>query len=214
MPGNTKQAPVKLAEPLPLDEIHVWSLAYRAGEGRRPLLEILGGYLACAAETVPLVSGAHGRPELAGTPGPALRFNWSHSGSRALVAVARTVQPGIDIEHRGRRAHTRTSAIARRFFSAAESTFLNALPAAERELAFLRLWTAKEALLKAQGQGLSFGLHRVDVELGGVEPMLRVFEGEDLAYWNLMSLDTDEAYVASLAWRGGPMAIRRVDVGC
>ncbi|AND70394.1 hypothetical protein ATSB10_29400 [Dyella thiooxydans] len=137
----------------------------------------------------------------------ALRFNWSHSGERALVAVARSVQPGIDLEHRARRTRD-VQALARRFFAEAEATALARCDDAGRPLHFLRLWTAKEALLKAQGRGLAFGMDRVAVSVGPGAPELLAFEGEALEDWHLKELICDEAWVAALAWRGQPMEVR------
>lgn len=198
----------KLAEPLEVDEIHLWSLAYRSEQGRQPLRQILGRYLACAADAVQLVESSHGRPELASTPTLPLHFNWSHSGQRALVAVARTTQPGIDLEQHGRRPRHRVDAIARRFFAPGEIAFLAALAPERKEAAFLRLWTAKEALLKAHGQGLSYGLHRVAVDADAAQPRVHAFEGEDPSCWQLQALTVDDGHVAALAWRGRPMRLR------
>src|SRR3546814_6405959 len=61
------------------------------------------------------------------------------------------IVPGIDLERQRPRA--RALEIAERYFSADEAAALAALPAADRSVAFLELWTAKEAVLKALGRG-------------------------------------------------------------
>lgn len=198
----------KLSEAPALDEIHLWSLAYRREQHREPLLRVLARYLGGEPSAVALVEGAYGRPELAHGHPEALHFNWSHSGERALVAVARSVQPGIDLELTGRRPQRAVEAIARRFFAAEESAWLEQLPPADRGRAFLQLWTAKEALLKAHGQGLSFGLHRVRVTFDQGAPLLHAFDEEHVDAWQLRSLPIGPGYVAALAWRGGPMHLR------
>ena len=88
--------PAKVAEHLRDDEVHVWRLPYSPATGRAPLLGLLGAYLGRPAGSVRLASGEHGRPAFAEVS--ALDFNWSHSGALAVVAVARGVAPGIDIE--------------------------------------------------------------------------------------------------------------------
>jgi phosphopantetheinyl transferase len=55
--------------------------------------------------------------------------------------------------------------VARRFFSPEDNAWLKSLPGAARRAAFYRLWTLKEAILKADGRGLEGGLERVRVEL-------------------------------------------------
>ncbi|HUQ81183.1 MAG TPA: 4'-phosphopantetheinyl transferase superfamily protein [Gemmatimonadaceae bacterium] len=79
-------------------------------------------------------------------------FNLSHSGSCALVGVARGRQVGVDVEQL--RALHDLDGIADRVCSAAERAALSALAGPERDGAFFALWTRKEALAKATGEGL------------------------------------------------------------
>lgn len=198
----------KLSEAPGLDEIHLWSIRYRRELGREPLLHVLARYLGGEPSAIALTAGPYGRPGLAlGHPDP-LHFNWSHSGERALIAVARSVQPGIDLELADRRPQRAVDALARRFFAAEESAWLGQLAPAGRGLAFLQLWTAKEAVLKAHGQGISFGLHRVHVASGQGGLVLQAFDGEHVDAWQLRSLPIEHGYVAALAWRGGAMHLR------
>lgn len=199
---------LKLAEGLSDDEIHVWTVRYDRAGGRLPLRRLLAGYLDAALDDVVLADATHGRPELAGAHGGRLRFNWSHSGDRALVAIARSVQPGIDLEHRARRGARDELALARRFFAPQEAQALAALPAQSRSSAFLQLWTVKEAVLKAQGRGLAYGLHRVVVDLRESGPALEHFDGEPTAAWHVRELSPDPAWVAAVAWRGPTMLVR------
>ncbi len=76
-----------------------------------------------------------------------------------------------------------------------------------RSTAFLELWTAKEAVLKATGRGIAFGLHRLQVTRE--PPRLTWLDGDDANAWQLQRLQMGDAYVAALAWRGGA---RRVNV--
>lgn len=169
---------------------------------------LLAAYLGTTAAAVVLADDAHGRPELEGAQRGQLHFNWSHSGSRALVAVALGVQPGIDLEDRRRRARRDVLALARRFFAPQEAAALSNLPTEARALAFLRLWTSKEALLKAHGSGLAYGLHRVVLDLRDTGVALAEFEGESVPAWKLQELALYPDWVAALAWRGPPMHVR------
>lgn len=209
MPDHASQPPFKLAEPLRLDEIQVCTLPYAAGEGRGLLKRVLAGYVGCEVAQIMLVEGPHGRPELASGLADGLRFNWSHSGPTVVVAVSLRVQPGIDVEQRGRRSPHRMVAIARRFFSPREATWLATLPSDAQEQAFLRLWTAKEAVLKAHGHGLSFGLHRLELELRASGATLRSIDGDTTDAWQVHPLSGDDAHVATLAWRGPVLAVRK-----
>lgn len=208
MSDHSTPTALTLAEGLRDDEIHVWSMRYERAGGRVPLRRLLAGYLDVRAEDVTLADTVHGRPELHGTHRDRLRFNWSHSADRALVAIARSVQPGIDLEHRPRRAGRNVLALAQRFFAPAEADALGALPADERAAAFLRLWTVKEAVLKAQGRGLAYGLHRVVVQLDGSAATRAHLDADSVGAWQVRELALDPHWVAALAWRGPSMAVR------
>ena len=82
---------------------------------------------------------------------PEIHFSLSHSGNWALCAICgRPV--GCDVE----RTHRGNASLARRFFHPEEQAALTAEPEGEgREWLFTRLWTRKEAYLKADGRGLS-----------------------------------------------------------
>jgi 4'-phosphopantetheinyl transferase len=97
---------------------------------RGMLRALLGRYLDRDPCTLEFVFGPHGKPALLGA-GPAraaaeLRFNLSHAGGLALVAVSSGREVGVDIE-RPRERYT-----------------------AE----FLRAWVAREATVKCRGTGL------------------------------------------------------------
>lgn len=196
----------KLAEPLGDDEIHVWRVAYRAADGRQPLRAILGAYLGIEADTITLIDSEFGRPSLAPRHDASLQFNWSHSGEHALLALARGITPGVDVERL--RPRPRAIEIAQRFFTDAETRALQAAPAIERVALFLELWTAKEAVLKAMGRGLAFGLHRLSIDPSHQALTLRELEDDDPTAWQLQRLPLDAGLVGALAWRGGPRHVR------
>jgi 4'-phosphopantetheinyl transferase len=185
--------------------IHVWLLRYQKSQRRDPLRAVLGIYLGVPAGDVTFHEDEHGRPELASPWRDVLHFNWSHSGEMAIIAVARDVIPGIDIEQL--RPRPRAIQLAERFFHPAEIAALEALEDSSREAAFLRLWTSKEAVLKALGRGLAFGLNRLHVTVEDEGMRLRWMDGEDASSWQLHVLDVGAGYSASLAWRGPARAI-------
>ncbi len=77
-------------------------------------------------------------------------FNISHSGDYLILAVS-DKPVGVDIEKR----KNFNFRIAERFFSASEYQWLNAQPKVEFESNFLKIWTAKEAYVKATGRGIA-----------------------------------------------------------
>lgn len=197
------------------DEIHVWHVDGPAGAPPRALSGMahlaLGRLLASyggRTEPPAILRGDHGKPYAADLDG--IEFNLSHSGRHALVAIARRLPLGIDIEAQGR---TRSiDDVAQRYFAPAEAAALHALPEALRRVAFLRLWTGKEAVLKALGHGLSFGLDRVEFELGedGHLGALRQVDHVDAQAggWHWRALQVVDDYQAALAWQGPPRRLR------
>jgi 4'-phosphopantetheinyl transferase len=201
------RTPAQLASELGDDDIHVWRLSYDHHDGRAPLLALLGGYLGVAADAVVLEVSEYGRPALSGVHRDAFFFNWSHSHDQALIAIARGVLPGVDLERL--RAHPKAVPIARRYFSPDETAALECLPSDQRDRAFLELWTAKEAVLKALGRGLAFGLHRLSILGPSDLPVLHRLEGDEANQWQLHRLILDDLHVGTLAWRGSPRRVRQ-----
>ncbi len=175
---------------------------YRAGRAAEPLVrDWLSTELGTPAEALAIHRTARGRPQL-GPPHADWDASWSHSGEGLLMALARGLRVGIDLEVR--RARPKAQVLARRFFAPAEAAELDALPDDAREAAFVRLWCAKEAVLKAHGQGISFGLHRLvfaregsgDWRMVACDPALGT-----PADWALRTFRPAPDYLATVAWR-------------
>jgi 4'-phosphopantetheinyl transferase len=150
--------------------------------------------------------GVHGKPRLrAGLP--SLEFNLSHSGGLGLLAVARDRPVGTDVEQV--RDVPEALSFADTLFSAAERQVLRSLPAAERQGAFFRCWTRKEAMVKAIGEGLGRALGSFDVDLApGSMSALTRFEGRsgNVTGWWLRDLTAPPGYAAAGAVAVAPSA--------
>lgn len=104
---------------------------------------------------------AFGKPELAEPAAGELRFNLSHTRGLAACALAFGPELGIDVEEIDAGNHEAGNdrlALARHVFAPAEHAFLAAQPPEKRAETFFLLWTGKEAVVKALGQGLSLSL--------------------------------------------------------
>jgi 4'-phosphopantetheinyl transferase len=95
---------------------------------------------------------SHGKPHLA-DPYSDLELSLAHSGGRVVVAVARGVAVGVDVEEVSGSADD--VALEGAVLSPVEQRVVEALPSCERRSAFLRYWVRKEAVLKATGDGLA-----------------------------------------------------------
>ena len=177
---------------------------YTVCRGR--LRQILARYLGLGPEHVRFEYGAHGKPFLADAQSRSgIRFNVSKSHELALVAVAILRDVGVDVERI--RPVSDAEQIAQRYFSAEEQRDLESLPASQRNLAFLHLWTRKEALLKAIGTGLSMELDQLTVTADPLGPVSVVaLDGCENAktQWQIAPIIPSEQYVGALASPGDP----------
>ncbi|XP_057777940.1 uncharacterized protein LOC130996660 [Salvia miltiorrhiza] len=103
----------------------------------------------------------HGKPEVCWPSmddwdPPPLHFNLSHTSSLIACGVTVNSQIGIDVEEKQRSTKHDILSFARRYFSKYEVQLLAAVSdpqAQQRE--FIKLWTLKEAYVKALGKGFS-----------------------------------------------------------
>jgi 4'-phosphopantetheinyl transferase len=111
------------------------------------------------------VTGPFGKLQLADPPsGFGLRFNLSHCRTRVAVALALDVEVGVDVEALDRTTRI-DPAIADAYFAPDEAAALRAMSdETRRREQFLRLWTLKEACIKATGRGLSQSLDGFSVD--------------------------------------------------
>jgi 4'-phosphopantetheinyl transferase len=152
---------------------------------------ILSAYLDSRPEALRFGSGAHGKPYLIGAE--TLSFNLSHSHGLAALAVGRGMVLGVDVERC--RALTDRDGLIGRFFSTTEQASYLALPEAERDEGFFRLWTRKEAYIKALGEGLSCPLDSFTVSIGARAAILAPV----LPGWSLHHFEPAEGYLGALA---------------
>jgi 4'-phosphopantetheinyl transferase len=166
---------------------------------------ILSRYTGTAPRELTLERNAAGRPALAQAPGaPALGFSMSHSGTAALFGVARERSVGVDIELIDRRLIDEEA--AERILSPSERASLGALPPQARTHARFRLWTLKEALLKARGEGLAIPPSSIDLSaaLSGAATIPATGAWDDRGIlWTLAVIPAPPGYAAAAACRGG-----------
>ena len=142
-------------------------------------------------------SSAEGRPSLAPPfDRTGLHFNIAHTEGVVAMAVCRHARVGVDVEKIDRAP----LAVAERFFSAAETAELRALPGDAQPRRFMRLWTLKEAYLKAIGTGLAGGLDRMSFIFETAESFrFERADDADAARWQFHQLEIGAEHVLALA---------------
>jgi 4'-phosphopantetheinyl transferase len=173
--------------------------------GRGALRWILSSHCGTNAEKVQFYLGKRGKPFLR-EPSSAIEFNVSHAGDCVLIGITNNAKCGVDIEQ----AHRNTSEeeIAQRYFCPQEFEWMK-----RSNLGFVRLWTMKEAITKAVGEGLSIPLAAIDVSSVAEGNTSQVFiqtnglEGRSV--W-VKELDVIVGYIASIAVVGNEHTIRLI----
>jgi 4'-phosphopantetheinyl transferase len=109
-----------------------------------------------------------GRPFLRRDGAP--DFNLSDTPGGTLIALCRQGRVGVDLERLDRAPPV--ARLAHRWFSAPEALALQALDPEAARIAFLQLWTAKEASCKATGTGIFGHLGQWRFAVGPAQPEL------------------------------------------
>ena len=170
---------------------------------RTAMRGILSEYLGIAPHEISFSYSSNGKPELAlRFRESGIKFNLSHSGELALLAVARDLCVGIDIEFIDENLAMNEMAL---LGSQQESIVLSNFPSEQKSEAFFKWWTRKEAFTKMLGVGLSLPLDSFDVAFGpkssgALPPSDGVrAEPENFSIYDIPVL---EKYAAALAVEG------------
>ncbi|MEU9293499.1 4'-phosphopantetheinyl transferase superfamily protein [Streptomyces sp. NPDC048266] len=171
--------------------------------GRALLRTVAAGYLGLPPRRVDVVAHCpdcdrnHGKPEL---PGTGLQVSVSHSGDRVAVAVTRAGAVGIDVEE------ISTSVSPAELLPHVIGPAEPRTPAHATTSGFHRMWTRKEAVLKATGLGLRVPLSEIGVSAPEEDPRVLFLGGpaarpaEDFV---LADLDAGAGRAAAVAVIGG-----------
>ena len=120
------------------------------------LKELLGDWLGVAPADCRLRYGAAGeKPRLAKSSCHGIDVSMTHCDGLAACAAGLAGSVGIDAEPLDMNVDV---ALAADIFSTGEQRWLRCQPEGEVRANFLRLWTLKEAVIKADGRGLSLPL--------------------------------------------------------
>jgi 4'-phosphopantetheinyl transferase len=164
---------------------------------RAALRLLLGRYLCQDPASIRFQFSSNGKPAL--EPINRLRFNVTHSGKMAALALTEGCDIGIDLEQL--RPLPDLEQIANRYFCSAEAAEINSLPAANHERAFFNCWTRKEAFVKAIGVGLSRPLNSFRVTVKPDEPANLVFPDDETSeLWTLQDLQLGPDYAGAVAF--------------
>jgi 4'-phosphopantetheinyl transferase len=171
---------------------------------RGVLRSVLQRHLPPQARPLEFVFNRWGKPEL---PGGEPRFNVTHSGDFALIAIAQHADVGVDIEEAS--APRRVDELAASIFSSTELARFACLSGEARVRFFFRTWTCKEAVIKAAGEGLSIPVDRIQINftddgVGVSAPPGTLPPGP----WSLHEIDAPPGYAAAIAVRADAISLK------
>lgn len=163
------------------------------------LRSLLGQYLGVHPAQLQFNYSNKGKPTLSTAHSTQLiQFNISHSHQKALYGITLNRRVGIDLEYI---RPVEVLSLAQRFFSQQELTQLITAAPQQQQQIFFKLWTGKEAYLKATGEGLS-GLDNVEILLENGQVFSLNCHHKLSSNWSIIPLDINEQYIASVAVEG------------
>lgn len=115
--------------------------------------------LGCCDDEIEISYSLSGKPFLA-APRRDLWFSTASRDGVLAIALSRRGPVGVDLETLDQCRDAMAEAAT--LFSPNEQTWLNSQPAPQQAMAFARLWTGKEAALKAAGTGIISGMDQPD----------------------------------------------------
>ncbi len=154
---------------------------------RTILRRCLGASLGVDPTTLVFAAGHRGKPYLSPLAiGDPPQFNLSHSGDVVALAIA-SVDVGVDVE--SLRAVANADTIGASVLQFGRTVNHRQARRRARDRAFLRIWTQKEAYLKATGLGVGMPLREVETEPDPqAPPRLHAIAGDsgEAARWTLL----------------------------
>lgn len=168
---------------------------------RAAVRSILCDRLGCENEELAFRALEHGKPlaVLKGKPAP-ISFNTSHSGSHGLITLANDGRLGVDVEERCEQRDL--DAIIGDVFTGPEQADLASVTGPCKLHMFYKLWTIKEAFIKAMGTGLSLSPALFEVPYAmrrGAGSSVFEFPEMDTVQWQLTDLG-NERFAAAVAY--------------
>ncbi len=162
--------------------------------------DVLSQYVGMQPSALVFTQNEFGKPSLTSSADRPITFSLSHTRGLSVCAVALERPIGVDVE-----SLQRTSChpdIARRFFASSEADFLDRFDGDRKRTEFLRLWTLKEAFVKARGKGLSIPLDSFAMALSSDHPTRISFTGGEHgreADWQFLHMRVGSSFHIAVA---------------
>ncbi|BDQ02806.1 MAG: hypothetical protein KatS3mg037_1381 [Ignavibacterium sp.] len=160
--------------------------------------KILSEYTGLSPENLSFKIGKSGKPYIDNQGLTYLKFNYSHSGDLIVYALNRDAEIGVDIELV--EEFPDLNSLVKNYFSHNEQkAFLSLTTLKDKLNFFYKIWTRKEAFVKALGTGLNDDLGKINLYSEKFNSFIEKFfySGKD---WIIEELTTPKAYIASICY--------------
>lgn len=161
---------------------------------------VLGQYLDQPPESLVFARNAYGKPRIASfDKSLPLSFNLSHTNEFSVLAVSQNKDLGVDAEYLTRKVDILK--LANRFFSKQECEELALMDVKEFDERFFKLWTLKEAYIKACGMGLAIPLKDFSFSFANNEIEISFSEERDdkAEHWQFYQFNFKSKFMLALA---------------
>lgn len=190
------------------DEERMRALRFRREHDRiayvaaHALLRLVVGKRVGASPSSLIISrGGFGKPFIDMEEFRGMDVSLSHTPGMVAVAVSTSGRVGVDVEAV---EHERvlSSDLAAYGLSAEEIMMLELMKSSERCSAFIELWTAREAVAKADGRGLSLPFSSIRIDLAANRAVTMEDGVKPSAHWHLWCERPSLQHRLTLAWSG------------
>ncbi|MFL2840480.1 MAG: 4'-phosphopantetheinyl transferase family protein [Pseudohongiellaceae bacterium] len=169
---------------------------------RALLRSVLGQYFDRAPESLVFARNAYGKPKIGSFEKSwPISFNLSHTNALSVLAVTRENELGVDVEYINRKVDSLK--LANRYFSTLEYNDLSALNARQLDDWFFKLWTLKEAYIKAYGMGLAIRLRDFSFNFNnnGIDITFAEKRDGKPEFWQFWQFDYKSSFQLALAMK-------------
>jgi 4'-phosphopantetheinyl transferase len=162
------------------------------------LKNFIGEYLNLSPEKIKISQSKSGKPYLNDKINSNLKFNYSHSGDYIIYAFTTDNEIGVDIEEI--KDISEIDELSRTHFSDEElSIYFELENPDEKKQLFYKIWTRKEALLKAEGSGITIDLKSLTVLTTNEKKSNQIKVKFLNQEWSVSDLFIDVNYASSVA---------------
>ena len=180
----------------------------------RGLLRVLlSHYQECEPQQIEFNYNEFGKPFVsADEAGNSISFNLSDSDDLVVYVFAKTGSVGIDVEKVTE--INNLSEVIDLCFHKDEKKWFNDLPLDKRNNIFYKIWTTKEAYIKAIGKGLSFSPDKINLLMDSNASMRykNIIGDENHRRWNSISFEPHPDYISTVVIDNNDFKIEYIKV--